>query len=78
MMLKNGSFTKFFTLKDVWTNMLVGFRKNRQPIEGTTGELEVYEPGAKRLNGLGIYGLVFKMTSYTEFLLFNHPDSIIE
>ncbi|MFS7999887.1 hypothetical protein Hanom_Chr12g01171911 [Helianthus anomalus] len=57
---------------------ITGFRKNGQPILGGDGELEVYEPDSKQLNGLGVYGYVFKMASYTEsLLLLNHPDSIV-
>ncbi|MFS8006075.1 putative F-box associated domain, type 1 [Helianthus anomalus] len=88
MMLKNGvskpSFTKQFTFNDVEVNSMIGFRKNGQPIMdrmktgGYDGELEVYEPCSERINGLGIYGSAFMMTSYKEsLLLLNHSDSII-
>ncbi|MFS7927911.1 putative F-box domain-containing protein [Helianthus anomalus] len=88
MMLKNGvpkpSFTKLFTVNDVRVNSMIGFRKNGQPImdrtktHGYDGELEVYELCSERINGLGIYGSDFMMTSYTEsLLLLNHSDSII-
>ncbi|KAJ0903599.1 putative F-box domain-containing protein [Helianthus annuus] len=88
MMLKNGvskpSFTKLFTVNDVEVNSMIGFRKNGQPIVDRTktggydGELEVYELCSERINGLGIYGSAFKMTSYKEsLLLLNHSYSII-
>ncbi|KAJ0903547.1 putative F-box domain-containing protein [Helianthus annuus] len=91
MMLKNGvsrpSFTKLFTLTDVDVDVdsMIGFRKNGQPIidhsktRGFDCELKVYEPCSKRINGLGIYGSAFMMTSYTEsLLLLNHSDSVIQ
>ncbi|KAJ0555359.1 putative F-box associated domain, type 1 [Helianthus annuus] len=89
MMLKNGvsqpSFTKLFTLTDVDVDSMIGFRKNGQPImdhsktRGFDCELKVYEPCSKRINGLGIYGSAFMMTSYTEsLLLLNHSDSLIQ
>ncbi|KAJ0714010.1 hypothetical protein HanPI659440_Chr13g0484871 [Helianthus annuus] len=83
MMLKNASFTKLFTVK-ANTRSIIGFRKNGLPImkqrHGRYGELEAYEPGLEHKNGLGIYGWVFKMASYTEsLLLLNHPaDSIFQ
>uniref|UniRef100_A0A251U7K0 Putative F-box associated interaction domain-containing protein n=1 Tax=Helianthus annuus TaxID=4232 RepID=A0A251U7K0_HELAN len=90
MMLKNGvsqpSFTKLFTLTDVDVDVdsMIGFRKNGQPIidhsktRGFDCELKVYEPCSKRINGLGIYGSAFMMTSYTEsLLLLNHSYSVI-
>ncbi|MFS7927908.1 putative F-box associated interaction domain-containing protein [Helianthus anomalus] len=82
MMLKNGvsqpSFTKLFTLTNVDVDSMIGFRMNSQPImdhwktRGFDGELEVYEPCSKRINGLGIYGSAFMITSYTELLLLLH------
>ncbi|KAJ0549125.1 putative F-box domain-containing protein [Helianthus annuus] len=88
MMLKNGvpkpSFTKLFTVNDVRVNSMIGFRKNGQPImdrtktHGYDGELEVYDLCSERINGLGIYGSLFRMSSYKEsLLLLNHSDSII-
>ncbi|KAJ0730302.1 putative F-box domain-containing protein [Helianthus annuus] len=88
MMLKNGvskpSFTKLFTVNDVEVDSMIGFRKNGQPIVDRTKtggydvELEVYELYSERINGLGIYGSAFMMTSYKEsLLLLNHSDSII-
>ncbi|KAJ0555264.1 putative F-box domain-containing protein [Helianthus annuus] len=86
MMLQNGvpksSFTKLFTLK-VRPNSIIGFRKNGLPImcqpHRLDGELQVYEPGSEHMIGLGIYGWVFNMASYTEsLLLLNHSDSIIK
>ncbi|KAJ0903596.1 putative F-box domain-containing protein [Helianthus annuus] len=88
MMLKNGvpkpSFTELFTVNDVGLNSMIGFRKNGQPIidqtktHGYDGELEVYNLCSERINGLGIYGSLFRMTSYKEsLLLLNHSDSII-
>ncbi|KAF5802668.1 putative F-box domain-containing protein [Helianthus annuus] len=86
IMLKNGvskpSFTKLFTVNYDRVNRMIGFRKNGQPIVDRTGgydgELEVYEPCSERINGLGIYGSAFMMTSYKEsLLLLNHSDSII-
>ncbi|KAJ0680387.1 putative F-box associated interaction domain-containing protein [Helianthus annuus] len=80
MMLKNGvlkcSFKKLSSVS-VMHYSITGFRKNGQPILGGDGELEVFEPGSKRMNGLGVYGYVFKMASYTKSLLLNHPDSIV-
>ncbi|KAJ0834202.1 hypothetical protein HanRHA438_Chr16g0740981 [Helianthus annuus] len=75
MMLKNSvpksSFTKLFCVKVRCYSCLIGFRKNGQLMHEGDGELEVY-------NGLGIYGSLFQMASYTESLfLLNHPDSII-
>lgn len=88
MILKNGvpnsSFTKLFTVEDIGGKRITGFRKNGQPIiKDQTGrrdsELEVYDPCSERINGLGIYGSAFMMTSYTEsLLLVNHSDSIIQ
>ncbi|XP_076912202.1 putative F-box protein At1g47790 [Bidens hawaiensis] len=90
-MLKNGvpksSFTKLFTvtLKFEYDN-IIGFRKNGQPIldqlyvrDGLfKRELEVYDPYSEHFSGLGIYGLAFMMSSYTEsLLLLNYSDSII-
>ncbi|KAM0045032.1 putative F-box domain-containing protein [Helianthus debilis subsp. tardiflorus] len=88
MMLKNGvskpSFTKLFTVNDVGLNSMIGFRKNGQPImdrtktHGYDGELEVYDLCSERINGLGIYGSLFRVSSFTEsLLLLNHSDSII-
>ncbi|KAF5797356.1 putative F-box domain-containing protein [Helianthus annuus] len=88
MMLKNGvpkpSFTELFTVNDVGLNSMIGFRKNGQPImdrtktHGYDGELEVYDLCSERMNGLGIYGSLFRMSSFTEsLLLLNHSDSII-
>ncbi|KAJ0903537.1 putative F-box domain-containing protein [Helianthus annuus] len=42
------------------------------------GKLAVYELCSERINGLGIYGSDFKLSSYKEsLLLLNHSDSII-
>ncbi|KAJ0906713.1 hypothetical protein HanRHA438_Chr07g0290431 [Helianthus annuus] len=87
-MLKNGvpkpSFTKLFTVKNGGVNSMIGFRKNGQLImdrtktHGYDGGLEVYDLCSERINGLGIYGSVFRMSSYTEsLLLLNHSDSVI-
>ncbi|MFS8006047.1 putative F-box domain-containing protein [Helianthus anomalus] len=88
MVLKNDVrkpyYTKLFTANDVGVNSMIGFRKNGQPVmdrtktHGCDGGLEVYEPCSGRVNGLGIYGSAFRMTSYKEsLLLLNHSDSII-
>ncbi|KAK9060906.1 hypothetical protein SSX86_018086 [Deinandra increscens subsp. villosa] len=97
MMLKNGvskppSFTKLFSVKLSPCSIIIGFRKNGQPISEQmykrqngrpyVRKLEVYEPSSKQMNDLGIYsseGSAFMMTSYTEsLLLLNHSNSFIQ
>ncbi|XP_076923219.1 F-box protein CPR1-like [Bidens hawaiensis] len=75
MVLKNGSFTKLFTVED----RILGFRNNGQPVMHHISvgsqhyELRVYEPSSEHNNSLGMYGLDFDLTPYTEsLLLLNH------
>ncbi|XP_076882900.1 F-box protein CPR1-like [Bidens hawaiensis] len=88
--VSKSSFTKLFTFQDNSSNAskfyrIIGFRTNGQPIiklkqiPPMVKELEVYDPRSKHLNGIGIYGYSFEMTSYTEsLLLLNHSNSMIK
>ncbi|KAJ0567188.1 hypothetical protein HanIR_Chr06g0281931 [Helianthus annuus] len=84
MVFHNPLLQSYSLLQMFEVDSMIGFRKNGQPImdhsktRGFDGELEVYEPCSKRINGLEIYGWAFMMTFYTEsLLLLNHSDSVI-